>query len=80
MRHVLTERQLQILALIAKRIRIDGWPPTIRELADALSIRSTNGAADHLRRLEEKGYLLRGPAQARAMKLTPLGRKALGVP
>lgn len=64
----LTKRQATVLELIAQHIEEAGYPPTIRELGDALGIRSTNGVNDHLKALEKKGYLSREDAKSRTMR------------
>jgi repressor LexA len=74
----LTDRQLEVLRFIAQQIEECGYPPTIREIGEALDIRSTNGVNDHLKALERKGYLTRDPVKSRALIPTPLARQALG--
>ncbi len=64
----LTPRQSQVLTFIKKQIRKDGYPPTLREIGEALNIRSTNGVNDHLKALERKGYLLREQSKSRALR------------
>ncbi len=75
----LTERQLEVLRFIARQIEDHGYPPTIREIGEALDIRSTNGVNDHLKALERKGYLTRDPVKSRALIPTGAARTALGV-
>lgn len=65
----LTERQRKVLAFVERSIRERGYPPTLREVCAELGVTSTNGASDHLRALERKGYLRRDPTRARAMVL-----------
>src|SRR6266498_1096477 len=74
----LTERQLEVLRFIARQIDEAGYPPTIREIGEALDIRSTNGVNDHLKALERKGYLTRDAAKSRALIPTSAARDALG--
>jgi len=66
----LTGRQRQLLEFIAGHIRENGYPPTLREMAAELGVRSPNGVNDHLKALERKGYILRqaGP-KSRAISL-----------
>lgn len=75
----LTDRQRQVLEFIAHSIADAGYPPTIREIGQALDIRSTNGVNDHLRALERKGYIERGDAKSRAIQVTERGETELGV-
>lgn len=74
----LTDRQRQVLEFIAQSITDTGYPPTIREIGQALEIRSTNGVNDHLRALERKGFIERGNAKSRAIQVTPQGEGELG--
>jgi repressor LexA len=74
----LTDRQLEVLRFIARQIDDAGYPPTIREIGEALDIRSTNGVNDHLKALERKGFLTRDPAKSRALIPTSRARDALG--
>jgi repressor LexA len=55
----LTDRQRQLLLFIENHLQIKGYPPSIREMADHMGIRSTNGVNDHLKALERKGYISR---------------------
>ena len=74
----LTDRQLEVLRFIAREIEDRGYPPTIREIGEALDIRSTNGVNDHLKALERKGFLTRDPVKSRALIPTSAAREALG--
>jgi repressor LexA len=55
----LTDRQRQLLSFIEDHLHEHGFPPSIREMADHMGIRSTNGVNDHLKALERKGYISR---------------------
>ncbi|MFT6396649.1 MAG: repressor LexA [Bradymonadia bacterium] len=68
----LTGRQLQVLGFIAETIRDRGFPPTIREIGNALGIKSTNGVNDHLKALERKGFIAREGSQSRAIMIMNL--------
>ncbi len=74
----LTDRQLEVLRFIAREIEDRGYPPTIREIGEALDIASTNGVNDHLKALERKGYLQRDAAKSRALIPTAQARETLG--
>src|SRR5512146_3423963 len=76
--HTLTDRQLEVLRFIARQIEECGYPPTIREIGEALDIRSTNGVNDHLKALERKGCLTRDPVKSRALIPTDQARETLG--
>ncbi|HTP52025.1 MAG TPA: transcriptional repressor LexA [Anaeromyxobacteraceae bacterium] len=73
----LTDRQLEVLRYITRQIEDQGYPPTIREIGEALDIRSTNGVNDHLKALERKGFLTRDPVKSRALIPTSRARDAL---
>jgi repressor LexA len=73
----LTDRQLEVLRFIAREIEERGYPPTIREIGEALDIRSTNGVNDHLKALERKGFLTRDPVKSRALIPTDAAREVL---
>jgi repressor LexA len=75
----LTDRQKDVLRFIARTTEERGFPPTIREIGEQFSIRSTNGVNDHLKALERKGYLSRGEQQSRSLVPTPSGRMLLGL-
>jgi len=55
----LPPRQKQLLDFVAAYQDQRGIPPTLREIGEALGIRSTNGVSDHLKSLLKKGYLER---------------------
>jgi repressor LexA len=74
----LTDRQLEVLRFIVQQIEDNGYPPTIREIGEALDIRSTNGVNDHLKALEKKGYLTRDPVKSRALIPGERAREVLG--
>jgi repressor LexA len=74
----LTDRQLEVLRFIVEQIEENGYPPTIREIGEALDIRSTNGVNDHLKALERKGFLTRDPVKSRALIPGDRAREVLG--
>ena len=65
----LTDRQRAILDFIIETIRTQGFPPTLREIGSAFSIRSTKGVNDHLEALERKGKIRRRPDLSRAIEI-----------
>jgi repressor LexA len=64
---VLTERQRTILNVIRASVTSRGYPPSIREIGDAVGLTSTSSVAHQLRTLERKGYLRRDPNRPRAV-------------
>lgn len=73
----LTARQKQFLHFIQSFIENEGYPPSIREIQKAFSLKSTKGVKGHIDRLVEKGYLNRKDGSARALSL-PLHRSSYG--
>jgi repressor LexA len=63
----LTERQRTILDVIRASVSSRGYPPSIREIGDAVGLTSTSSVAHQLRTLERKGYLRRDPNRPRAV-------------
>jgi repressor LexA len=63
-----------VLRLVAASIREQGYPPTLRELADRLGFISVNGAGDHIHALVRRGLLTRAPMLSRSLVLTESGR------
>ncbi len=69
MRARLTERQNQAYEFIRAYMRREGKPPTLKEIGEALAIRSSNGVFKLLHALEKKGYIRRLPHEARGISL-----------
>lgn len=63
----LTVRQRTILDVIRASVNERGYPPSIREIGDAVGLTSTSSVAHQLRTLERKGYLRRDPNRPRAV-------------
>ncbi|MEB3068884.1 transcriptional repressor LexA [[Mycobacterium] vasticus] len=63
----LTARQRTILDVIRASVNERGYPPSIREIGDAVGLTSTSSVAHQLRTLERKGYLRRDPNRPRAV-------------
>jgi len=65
----LTERQRTILDVIRASVTGRGYPPSIREIGDAVGLTSTSSVAHQLRTLERKGYLRRDANRPRAVDI-----------
>lgn len=59
----------RILLFIAKFVRDNGYPPTMREMATGVWVSSTSTVRYHLKKLEEKGLIERQPRKARSVRL-----------
>ena len=70
-KHALTSRRRAILDFIRRTIQEQGYPPTVREICEAVGLRSTSTVHFHLKALEEAGYLEREPLLTRALR--PVG-------
>jgi repressor LexA len=60
-------RQRKVLEVIRSSVSLRGYPPSIREIGDAVGLNSTSSVAHQLRTLERKGYLRRDPNRPRAV-------------
>lgn len=65
----LTKKQSELLDYIIKEMQQHGYPPTIRELCDKLSVSSSGTIHARLKALERKGYIRRDPTKPRAIEL-----------
>jgi repressor LexA len=65
----LTARQRQILEHIRDAVADRGYPPSMREIGEAVGLTSTSSVTHQLRTLQEKGYLRRDPNRPRAMEV-----------
>ena len=74
---MLTEKQLELLSFIDKRLRRDGVPPSFDEMKDELGLRSKSGIHRLITALEERGFIRRLPHRARAIEVLRLP-EALG--
>jgi repressor LexA len=64
------ERRQRIVDFIARTVEESGYPPSVREIADAVGLASTSAVHHHLIALERDGLLERGGKHSRALRLT----------
>ena len=64
-------RKQRIIEYIATTTRQRGYPPSVREIAQAVDLASTSAVHHHLQALEREGMLERGASASRALRLTP---------
>lgn len=62
-----TKRQKQIYDFISHEVRTKGYPPSVREIAQAVGLSSPSTVHTHLASLEQKGYIKRDPSKPRAI-------------
>lgn len=65
----LTKQQSRILEFIRSEVNSKGYPPSVREICQAVGLKSTSTVHGHLRRLEKKGYIRRDSTKPRAIEL-----------
>lgn len=65
----LTSRQEAILDFIRKNLQEKGYPPSVREIGEAVGLASSSTVHGHLERLQQKGYIRRDPTKPRALEL-----------
>ena len=68
----LTKMQQKIYDYIAETTRQQGYPPSVREIGEAVGLRSPSTVHFHLKHMEEMGVLTKGAGKGRALTLTPL--------
>ncbi|HXE71283.1 MAG TPA: transcriptional repressor LexA [Candidatus Nitrosotenuis sp.] len=74
----LSRRQRQILDFIRQSVQSRGFPPSIREIGEAVGLSSSSTVHSHLRNLESKGYVKRNPSKPRSIEILdgPKGQTA----
>ncbi|MFD2638407.1 transcriptional repressor LexA [Piscibacillus salipiscarius] len=65
----LSKRQKEIFDFIVNNVNLKGYPPSVREIAEAVGLASSSTVHGHLSRLEEKGYIRRDPTKPRAIEI-----------
>ncbi|WP_301109646.1 transcriptional repressor LexA [Sporosarcina sp.] len=74
----ISKRQEEILAFIKDEVRLKGYPPSVREIGEAVGLASSSTVHGHLSRLENKGFIRRDPTKPRAIEiLDPEGLEEL---
>lgn len=76
---MLTQKQVQLLEFIQKRMARDGVPPSFDEMKDALDLRSKSGIHRLVTALEERGFIRRLPHRARALEIIRLPENMAGI-
>ncbi|ACA39280.1 LexA repressor [Lysinibacillus sphaericus C3-41] len=64
-----SKRQEDILAFIKDEVRAKGYPPSVREIGEAVGLASSSTVHGHLARLEQKGFIRRDPTKPRAIEI-----------
>ena len=67
--NTLTNKQLMILEFIKEQLLSKGYPPSVREICQAVGLKSTSTVHSHLNKLEKLGYIRRDPTKPRAIEI-----------
>ncbi len=65
----ITPKQQEILEYIKETILKKGYPPSVREICEAVRLKSTSSVHSHLETLEQKGYIRRDPTKPRTIEI-----------
>jgi REP element-mobilizing transposase RayT len=65
----LTEKQRTVLDFVGRYARQHGFPPTLREIGQALGLPNISAVRGHLEALEKKGYITKDPDKARSIRV-----------
>ena len=65
----ISAKQQEILEYIKETILKKGYPPSVREICEAVSLKSTSSVHSHLETLEKNGYIRRDPTKPRAIEI-----------
>jgi len=76
----LSKRQLEILDFIKVEVKKKGYPPSVREIGEAVGLASSSTVHGHLSRLEKKGYIRRDPTKPRAIEILDLENETVPLP
>ncbi len=72
----LSKRQQDILNFIKDEVKLKGYPPSVREIGEAVGLASSSTVHGHLARLETKGLIRRDPTKPRAIEILDLDESA----
>lgn len=67
----LTPRQRRVLEVIRESVQLRGYPPSVREIGEAVGLTSTSSVSHQLKALERKGFLRRDANRPRAVDVRP---------
>lgn len=65
----ISDKQREILEYIKQEILMRGYPPAVREICEAVKLKSTSSVHSHLETLEKNGYIRRDPSKPRAIEI-----------
>src|SRR5574344_1760541 len=65
----ITPKQQEILEYVKSQILSRGYPPAVREICEAVHLKSTSSVHSHLETLEKNGFIRRDPTKPRAIEI-----------
>ena len=65
----ISPKQKEILEFIKDQILTRGFPPSVRDICEAVHLKSTSSVHSHLETLEKNGYIRRDPTKPRAIEI-----------
>ena len=68
-RDKISAKQMEVLEFLKSEILNKGYPPSVREICEAVHLKSTSSVFAHLETLEKKGYIRRDPTKPRAIEI-----------
>ena len=68
MADVKNNKQVEIYEFLKEQLSTKGYPPSVREICEAVNLKSTSTVHGHLSRLEKKGLIRRDPTKPRAIE------------
>lgn len=83
MSEIKSNKQKEVYEFLKKYTEDKGYPPSVREICEAVSLRSTSTVHGHLKRLEKKGLIKRDPTKPRALEISELAhnkREMIDIP
>lgn len=76
----LSEKQRLVFEFIKERMAVRGAPPTVREIGEAVGLKSTSSVQYNLNVLEEAGYIVRDPLLKRSIRIAGAAEKVNQIP
>ncbi len=83
MADIKSNKQIEIYEFLKEQISTKGYPPSVREICEAVNLKSTSTVHGHLSRLEKKGLIRRDPTKPRAIELlldSPIKKELIDIP
>ena len=65
----ISKKQMEILEFLKSEIINKGYPPSVREICEAVNLKSTSSVFSHLEAMEKNGYIRRDPTKPRAIEI-----------